>query len=197
MLPEPARKFAQTTVLEIGEVFGKYLRGLFTICSMYGGSCIVYLFAASIWFPGLRGYALLLGVLAGILYSVPYIGAILTVALAAVAAISTGGGVTGALVAAGGVLALNQIFDYVIMPKVVGESSGIHPLLAMFALFLGGHLMGLWGMLLAVPVAASIQGILFRLYPQLSAPTPIALLMGERKPANDTSEDAEQKGIAT
>ncbi|MBC8139938.1 MAG: AI-2E family transporter, partial [Armatimonadetes bacterium] len=180
-LPERSRRFAQTTILEIGEVFGNYLRGLLIICSMYGGACMAYLFVVSIWFPGLRGYALLLGVLAGILYSVPYIGAIATVALTAVAALTSGAGIGGALFAAGGVLFLNQFFDYVVMPKVVGELSGINPLLAMFALFLGGHLLGLWGMLLAVPVAASIQGVLFRLYPQLSAPTPISLMMHERK----------------
>lgn len=180
-LPERSRRIAQTTVTEINEVFGNYLRGLLIICSMYGGACMAYLFVVSIWFPGLRGYALLLGVLAGILYSVPYIGAISTVILTAVAALTSGAGVGGALVAAGGVLFFNQFFDYVVMPKVVGELSGIHPLLAMFALFLGGHLLGLWGMLLAVPVAASIQLILFRLYPQLSAPTPLSLLMQGRK----------------
>ncbi|MBC8136991.1 MAG: AI-2E family transporter [Fibrella sp.] len=185
LLPDGVRKFAQTTVRDIEDVFGRYLRGLFTICSMYGGSCMAYLLVVSFWFPGIRGYVLLLGVLSGILYSVPYIGAISTVALTAIAALSTGGGPAGALIAAGGVLFLNQFFDYVVMPKVVGETSGIHPLMAMFALFLGGHLFGLWGLLLAVPIAASVQGVLFRLYPQLAAPTPIALLLPERRPAEE------------
>ncbi|MBC7807744.1 MAG: AI-2E family transporter [Akkermansiaceae bacterium] len=185
LLPDGVRKFAQTTVRDIEDVFGRYLRGLFIICSMFGGSCMVFLFVASLWLPGLRDYVLLLGVLAGVLYTVPYIGAISTVALTAIAALSTGGGPMGALVAAGGVLFLNQFFDYVVMPKVVGETSGIHPLMAMFALFLGGHLFGLWGLLLAVPIAASLQGVLFRLYPQLAAPTPIALLLPERRPSEE------------
>ena len=176
LLPEQTRKFTQIVFLDVAEVFGKYLRGLVIICSLYGGACMVYLLGVSLWFPGLRGYALLLGVLAGVLYSVPYIGAISTVLLTAVAAFSTGSNIGGALIAAGGVLALNQIFDYVVMPKVVGETAGIHPLLAMFALFLGGHLFGLWGMLIAVPIAASVQGVLFRLYPRLAAPTPISLM---------------------
>jgi len=183
-LPDNARTFAQTTAQEIGEVFGKYLRGLVIICSLYGGSCLVYLLLISIWFPGLRGYGLLIGVLAGVLYSVPYLGAISTFLVTAIAAFSTGGGVLGMALAAGGVLALNQIFDYVVMPKVVGETSGIHPLLAMFALFLGGHLFGLMGMLLAVPIAASLQGVLFRLYPQLAAPTPLSLMMNGERRAN-------------
>lgn len=192
LLPDGVRKFAQTTVRDIEDVFGRYLRGLFIICSMYGGSCMAFLFVVSFWFPGLRGYVLLLGVLAGILYSVPYIGAISTVALTAVAALSTGSGPAGALIAAGGVLFLNQFFDYVVMPKVVGETSGIHPLMAMFALFLGGHLFGLWGLLLAVPIAASIQGVLFRLYPQLAAPTPISLLLPERKQSGEGEEPDEE-----
>ncbi len=189
LLPDGVRKFAQTTVRDIEDVFGRYLRGLFIICSMFGGACMVFLFAVSFWLPGLRDYVLLLGVLAGVLYTVPYIGAIATVALTAIAALTTGGGPMGALVAAGGVLFLNQFFDYVVMPKVVGETSGIHPLMAMFALFLGGHLFGLWGLLLAVPIAASIQGVLFRLYPQLAAPTPIALLLPERRPSEESEKD--------
>lgn len=193
LLPDSVRKFAQTTVRDIEDVFGRYLRGLFIICSMYGGSCMVFLFIVSFWFPGLRGYVLLLGVLAGILYSVPYIGAISTVALTAIAALSTGSGPVGALIAAGGVLFLNQFFDYVVMPKVVGETSGIHPLMAMFALFLGGHLFGLWGLLLAVPIAASVQGVLFRLYPQLAAPTPLSLLLPERRNTEEEDEPDEKK----
>ena len=190
-LPDTARRFAQTTALEISEVFGKYLRGLFTICSMYGGACMTYLLVVSLFYHGLRGYALLIGVLAGVLYSVPYLGAISTVLLTAIAAATTGGGIAGAFIAAGGVLALNQIFDYVVMPKVVGESSGIHPLLTMFALFLGHELLGFWGMLLAVPLAASVQAVLFRLYPQLAAPTPLSLLLKEREHKAEEAAEAD------
>ncbi len=189
-LPSNARRFVQVLVLDVGEVFGKYLRGLLIICSMYGGACMVYLLALSLFFPGLRVYGLLIGVLAGVLYSVPYLGAISTLLLAVIAALATGCGPTGAAFAAGGLVAINQIFDYVVMPKVVGERAGIHPILAMFSLFLGGHLIGLWGMLVAVPIAASLQGVLFRLYPKFAAPTPMTLLKNERK-----LEDADEAAL--
>jgi predicted PurR-regulated permease PerM len=45
-----------------------------------------------------------------------------------------------------------------------------------FALFLGANLGGLWGMLLSVPVAASIQVVLFRLFPKLATETPAEML---------------------
>jgi hypothetical protein len=61
----------------------------------------------------------------------------------------------------------------------------------MFALLLGGTLFGLWGMLLSVPLAGSIQVVLFRLFPKLNAPTPLSLMMpGERPPGRNKEGEA-------
>ena len=182
LMPDRVRGQALDTAAQIGSVFGNYVRGLVIVCSLYALASLVTLLVISLWFPAMRGYALLLGLVAGLLYAVPYVGALATVLMTAVAVLASGSGL-GALVVTTIVLSvLNQGFDNVIYPKVVGGEVGLHPLLAMFALILGGKMLGLWGMLLSVPAAASFQAVLFRLYPRLKAPTPISLLMKRERP---------------
>ena len=71
--------------------------------------------------------------------------------------------------------AVNALFDNFVVPKVVGNSVGLNPLLTMFVLLLGGTLFGLLGMLVAVPLAGSIQAVLMRRFPKLSSATPMML----------------------
>lgn len=176
LLPDRFREGFRRTTLDVGIVFGSYVRGLVLVCSAYAVSAVMLLLFISLWFPGLRGYALLLGVAAGLLYAVPYVGALVTVLLTAVVALATGGGVPALLAAAGCLLVLNQIFDNGVMPRVVGGGVGLHPVVSLFALLLGGQLFGLWGMLLSVPIAGSVQVVLYRLFPRLATPTPLLYL---------------------
>jgi predicted PurR-regulated permease PerM len=64
-----------------------------------------------------------------------------------------------------------MVFDNVVTPRIVGGGIGLHPLLAMLALLLGASLFGLVGMVIGVPVVASIQAILLKRFPRLSIPT--------------------------
>jgi hypothetical protein len=79
-------------------------------------------------------------------------------------------------------LVVNQTFDNVIAPKVVGGGVGLNPVLAIFSLTLGGCLFGFWGLLFSVPIAASIQVILFRLFPKMTKPTPVSFLRAHGVP---------------
>ena len=67
-------------------------------------------------------------------------------------------------------LVMHFAFDYGVTPRVVGGSVGLHPLVNIFALMAGATAFGVWGMLLAVPVAASILRIVDVLYPSLLRP---------------------------
>jgi predicted PurR-regulated permease PerM len=46
---------------------------------------------------------------------------------------------------------------YLLTPRIVGESVGLHPLVVMVALLVGGSLLGIWGMLLAIPITAVLS----------------------------------------
>ena len=65
---------------------------------------------------------------------------------------------------------MNQIFDLFISPKVLGKSVGLHPVLSLFAMLAGGQLFGFVGMILAVPLGASVQEIIFEIFPILKKP---------------------------
>jgi predicted PurR-regulated permease PerM len=184
LAPERARAPMSQYGRDIGGVFTGYLRGLLIVCALYGMATMLLFFGLAIPHHDLTGYALLMGVVGGLLYTVPYVGPIATALVTFLLAASAGGMGFGA-VAVGLTLLLNQVFDNIVTPKMVGRGVGLHPVASLFALTLGGTLFGLWGLLLSVPVAASIQVILFRLFPKLTTPTPAAFLRAQEVPIEE------------
>jgi len=77
------------------------------------------------------------------------------------------GSAWGLLILIAGVVGLNIVGDYLLTPRVVGQKVGLHPLAVIFALLAGGALLGILGMVLAIPVAASVKVILYQFYPDL------------------------------
>ena len=69
-----------------------------------------------------------------------------------------------ALYATIGMLALQQVDTIFISPKVVGESVELSPVIVIIALSIAGNLFGLWGMVFAIPVFATIKLFASRIY---------------------------------
>jgi predicted PurR-regulated permease PerM len=151
----------QSVVSEITTFFGKYVRGLFIVCSL---NAVVTGFLLTLFH---LPYAVVLGLIAGTLYAVPYVGLVLNVALIGLLAlVTTTPAKTLAIVAC--LILLHQVlFDQVITPRVLGRQVGVHPILAIIALMSGNALAGPLGMLIAVPIAASLQIVLVHLIPKL------------------------------
>lgn len=185
LLPERFRAPMTQYMGDIAAVFSEYLRGLMIVSGLYGVSMMVLFLILGRWYPGIAGYALLIGVMGGLLYAVPYLGPIITGFVTFLLAFQSGG-IVFAGVAVGIVLGLNIVFDNVLVPRIIGGGVGLHPVASIFALTLGGAMFGLWGLLLSVPVAASIQVILFRLFPKLTTPTPAAFLRAQGVSLEDT-----------
>ena len=100
--------------------------------------------------------ALLIGVLAGLLFVVPYLGTVLGITLGTLMAVLKFG-ISFEVVKVWIVFAVVQGLEgAVLTPKIVGESVGLHPVTVMVSLLIGASLFGVLGMLLAVPVAASL-----------------------------------------
>lgn len=162
LVPKRRREAFQTYVAEVTQIFAKYLGGLGLVSLMNGVA--TYLLLLVIRVPS----ALFLGVIAGVLYSVPYIGALMTIVLTAGVAFAEGGP-NLALLAVGLSVVLHQIvFDQIITPRILGKQVGLHPILAIVALLAGNLLLGIIGMILAVPIAACIQIGVLALMPKLS-----------------------------
>ena len=178
LAPERWRKPMGGIGKDIGGVVSSYLRGLIIVSILYGVATFVLLLGMGTVHRELYSYALLVGFAGGLLYSIPYLGPLITGVITFVVCFAAGGvGFGGAGIAA--TLLLNQVFDNVISPRIIGGGVGLNPVLSLFALTLGGTLFGMWGLLLSVPVAASIQVILFRLFPKLTTATPPAFLRAQ------------------
>lgn len=161
LVPAGKRDLVQTAVSETTLIFAKYLRAMALVSSLNGLATWLLLMVL-----GVKS-AFLLGVVAAVLYSVPYIGAILTLVLTAGISYIEGGP-NMMLWATGTSWILHQlIFDQILAPRMLGGHVGLHPILSIMALLIGHLLLGIIGMILAVPVAACIQIGVLALVPKL------------------------------
>jgi predicted PurR-regulated permease PerM len=167
---------------EVVDVFSAYIRGLAKICGLY---CIV----ASLLFCFLGlNYWLFLGLLAGVFYAVPYVGQLVTALGSGIVAYMMpthrvlfflqieAHSIRYVLVVVIVAIIVQNVFDQILYPRLVGGSVGLHPVLSIFSLMAGATLFGVWGMLLAVPVAASLQLLLITFFPKLVQKPPASLL---------------------
>lgn len=107
-------------------------------------------------------FSLLLGILSGVTNLIPYFGAFLGGIPAVAIAFSES--LRLAIYMTLAILIVQQVESNLVTPKIIGDRLGMHPLLIVFALLAGGKLMGIWGMLFAVPVAAVLKVVLYRVY---------------------------------
>lgn len=101
-------------------------------------------------------YAVLLGFMIGLFNLIPYIGAIIAVAIAGIITLLTGG-VSQAITMLIIVTILQQIDANIINPKIIGNSLKINPILVILSVTIGGAYFGIIGMFLAVPVIAILK----------------------------------------
>lgn len=132
------------------EIFFKFIASQFLDAVIVG---ILVTIAMTIM--GVR-YAPLLGFLIGLFNMIPYIGAIIAVAISALITLITGG-LSQAIWMLIVVIILQQIDANIINPKIIGQSLKISPLLVIFAITVGGAYFGILGMFLAVPVIAVVR----------------------------------------
>jgi predicted PurR-regulated permease PerM len=163
--PPQHREWARGMSARVGQVFAAYLRGLTLICLAFG--LVNYLVLGGMF---QLQYAVILGLLAVVLYAIPYLGQLTLLAAAVLIAWLSGRPPAYTIGVAVAVLVVGQLFDQVVTPRVMGKQVGLHPVLGVFALMVGGQLFGLIGMVLAVPVAAAIRVVLIEFFPRLGEP---------------------------
>lgn len=184
---EEKKREVMTISSEINVMLGNYLKGQLTVSFLVGFSVATVAFLLSLVFH--TKYSLLLGFLTGVTCIIPYFGAILSTTVAILIGLltATTNPLLAALVFPACLLAINQLFDNFITPRIVGEQVGLHPLWTLFALLAGGKLFGVAGMIIAVPIAATIKICLIRLFPRLIEPIPHeevkSTIARQRKPA--------------
>jgi predicted PurR-regulated permease PerM len=123
--------------------------------------CVGALTALGFSLIGLR-YALLLGVITGVLGIIPYLGVMVSIIPAIVLGIVQFGDWRVFLVV--GIYALVQVLEsWVISPKIIGDRVGMHPLTIIISIMVGTTLMGgILGGVLAIPLTAALRTLMFR-----------------------------------
>jgi len=140
----------------IDAVLAGFARGTAIVCAT-----LALYYALALTVVGLES-GLLIGLTAGAISFVPYVGTLGGACVAIGVAAYQYWPEWGRVVMVAGIFALGQALnDYVLTPNLVGDKVGLHPLWILFALFAGGALLGFTGVVIAVPVAAVI-GVLAR-----------------------------------
>lgn len=140
---------------DVDEVFSKFLRGQLL-------DALIVAIITSIVLTILKvDFAVLLGCFAGLTNIIPYFGPVFGSIPAIIVALFMGG-FSKALITALAFLVIQQIDGNIIGPKIVGGSTGLHPLFVLLGVTFGGHFFGLVGMILAVPVVACIKLFILR-----------------------------------
>lgn len=146
----PNRYFEMSLLLthKIVEQVGRYVRGQLLVAAAVG-----LLSITALYFLHIR-YYLLLGTLAGLANMIPYFGSI----FGAVPAIIIGfldTGSFGIVLGVAAAFATIQLLENVFFsPLIVAKSVELHPLATIVVVLIGGGVLGLWGMLLSVPIAS-------------------------------------------
>lgn len=136
-----------------------------TLAGYVRGQLVVMLLMSVFYILGLTvaglNFSLLLGLLAGCIVIIPYVGSVISVSLGLIVAQAQFGGGT-AFYFVIGVYALGQILEsQILTPKIIGDRVGLHPLWMLFGMLAGAVLLGFAGVLLAVPLTAVI-GVLVK-----------------------------------
>lgn len=145
----------QDTVLErarrMDSVVGEWVRGQIQVAMILG---ILYAIGLSI--TGVK-LGFIIGIVAGLLNVIPYVGGAIGVALSLLMILINGGdSIIPQLIGATITFSVVQLLEgYLITPKLVGDKVGMSPVTVMIVLLLGGSLFGFFGLMLSIPVVAA------------------------------------------
>jgi predicted PurR-regulated permease PerM len=151
LVPRAYQPTVATQAARVDALISGFIRGQLTVCLALG-----VLYAVGFAVIGID-LAIVIGVASGLLAIIPYVGG--TVALVSatgMALLQFGFGAELALVV-GWYLVVQGLETFVLTPKIVGMSLGMHPVTVIVALMIGGDLLGFLGLLVAVPLAAVVQ----------------------------------------
>lgn len=156
LLPRNNAETIREQARKVDETLAGFLRGQLNVMLVLGSFYAVALYAA-----GLK-YGIVIGLIAGFLIIIPYLGTIISGVLATGIAYMQFQPDWVAVAVVLGIFIIGQVLEgYVLTPRLVGNKVGLHPVWIIFGMLAGASLFGFLGILLAVPVSAII-GVLVR-----------------------------------
>lgn len=151
MVPRKRREQSILFYHRVDEILGRYIRGT-TIIAIFDAIAV----STGFWLIGIQ-YPLVLGILSGLLFFVPYFGFLTILSVSAFVASLSMGVLALPVITTVSFLALLHIVEiYILTPIVVGEKIGLHPVVLILSIFIFGYFLGFIGMLISIPAAAII-----------------------------------------
>lgn len=167
LVPADHRDEVKHVMIQIHAILSGYIRGTLLLIPI-----MAVLTTVALWILGVR-YALLIGIISGIVEILPIVGPWSAAAFAIIMALFQTplpfGGESWMVAAVIGSIyfGLRMFEDYVIIPAVVGPAVHLHPVLVIAAILSGAAVGGILGLFLAIPVTAVLQYVLRWLYTKL------------------------------
>jgi len=149
-LPRRDRERIVRIAGQVGEMLATFFRGRLLVCLIKGG-----ILALGLWIAGVD-FALLLGLGTGFLSLVPFFGSLVGFVLALLVGLLEFEVLTALWHVGLVFFAAEMIENYLLLPRILGESLGLHPVVVIFALMAGVSAMGMFGLLIALPLTATI-----------------------------------------
>ncbi|MCV3210244.1 AI-2E family transporter [Mesorhizobium sp. YC-39] len=150
-VPRDYVKTVRTIANDINTATAGFVRGQGTLCLVLGA-----MYATGLTLTGLN-FAILIGLFAGLISFIPYVGSLTGLVLAVGVAFVQFWPDWTMVAAVAGVFFVGQFIEgNILQPRLVGKSVGLHPVWLMFALFAFGALFGFVGLLIAVPASAAV-----------------------------------------
>ena len=145
----PQREFLQDVLADLNQMLAQFIRAQLELAAL---SLIVYIsFLTATRVP----YALVLGTAGGMMEFVPVVGPLMAaVVILSVALLMS---YSHWLVLLVFLIAWRMMQDYVVSPRIMGQSMELHPLAAIFGVLAGGEIAGVLGVYLSIPVMASLR----------------------------------------
>jgi predicted PurR-regulated permease PerM len=145
----PQREFLQDVLADLNQMLAQFIRAQLELAAL---SLVVYIsFMSATGVP----YALVLGTAGGMMEFIPVVGPLVAgVVIMAVAMLMS---YSHWLVLLIFLIAWRMVQDYVVSPRIMGQSMELHPLGAIFGVLAGGEIAGVLGVYLSIPVMASLR----------------------------------------
>jgi len=184
-LPREHRSELLHVLRDTNVMLGRYIRGQLILVLLM--STITTIALTILGVP----YSVLLGVMTGVLETIPFVGPITAGAIACLVALGHPNPFGWSQIAYVAVVAvmytvLRHAEDYLVIPTVIGRAVRLHPAIVIFSLLSGGAVFGLLGIVLAVPVAATMRLVLIYVRAKLRDEDPFAPLTEELAATHDS-----------
>jgi len=155
LVPDSNRKRVVEVGKKIEEILGRYFRGAIIVAIIQGVIATLGLTIIGV------NYALVLGIMTGILDFIPYVGLIISLTVSCIVALMSGDPILTKVIAVIALFLSQKLLEATVLgPKIIGAKVGLHPVLLILSLLVFGYFLGFIGMLIAVPTTALLMAVL-------------------------------------